>query len=99
MNGVTITMMPTMCNPEKLTHRELIEQYKHIEDAVFEQGQQLHEVCSKLAEMNGLAHNLSSLLYSLIDAFDENDQAAIDVQLRKLSEQRKVFNAGKGKAH
>ncbi|MEW6562729.1 MAG: hypothetical protein AB1400_05785 [Pseudomonadota bacterium] len=99
MNGVTVTQMPTLCAPEKLDREALIQQLNYLQDYLMDQGMTMHEVCSKLAEMNRLANNLSSLLYSLIDAYDENDQAAIEVQLRKLSDQRKQFAAGKGKAH
>lgn len=99
MNGATVTMMPTLCVPERLDRDALIAQVNYLQDHLMDQGMTMHEVCSKLAEMNQVANRLSSLLYALIDAFDENDQAAIEVQLRKLSDQRKQFAAGKGKAH
>ena len=91
MNGATITQMPTMCIPEKLTHQELIEQYKYMEDTAFKQGQTLHEVCSSLHEMNKMALHLESLLFALVDSFDANDQEAISLQLKQLSDRRKSF--------
>lgn len=97
MNGATVTQLPTLCNPDMLTHEELIEEYKYMEDAMFHQSQTLHEVSSKLHEMNTLAHNLSSIIYALCDSFDAGDQAAILLQVKKLAEQRSRH--GKGKAH
>jgi len=95
MNGPTITMMPTMRNPENLSHQELIEQYKYMEEAMFKQGQTLHDVNCKLAKMNQLCHQLHSQLLALVDAHDENDQEAIAVQLKAMSDQRKSFMIAK----
>lgn len=91
MNGETITMMPTMCIPEKLSKQELVEQYKHMEETAFKQGQMLHEVNCKLAETCTLANTLADHLYKLTDSYDAGDQAAILLQVKHLSERRKSY--------
>lgn len=85
------TMMPTMCVPEKLRKQELVEQYRYMEDAMLRQGQQLHDMSGKLAEMCGWANCLASQLYALVDSYDANDTAAIAVQLKAMSDRRKSF--------
>lgn len=91
MNGQTITMMPTMCIPEKLNKKELVEQYKYMEGQAFKQGQALHDVCCKLHDINKMALHLESLLGALVDSYDANDQEAIAVQLKAVSERRKPY--------
>lgn len=91
MTHATITPMPTLCNPEKLNAKELVEHINYLQDAVLQQGQALHDTSVKLGEMCGLANTLASHLYALVDAFDEGDQKAIAVQLTMLSERRKSF--------
>ncbi|MBI5626096.1 MAG: hypothetical protein HY935_02670 [Nitrosomonadales bacterium] len=91
MSGSTITRLPTLCNPDKLSVKELREQYKRLEGDAIEQGLQLSDVCAKLHEMNVLAHNLSASIYALIDSFDANDRPAIALQLRQMSDRRKSY--------
>ena len=91
MSGATITRMPTLCNPEKLNSKELVEHINYLQDAVLQQGSALHDTSVKLGEMCGIVNTLASHLYALVDAFDENDQEAIAVQLKMLSERRKSF--------
>ena len=97
MTDSIVTQLPTLCNPDMLTHEELIEQYKYMEDATFRQSQTLHDVCEKLALMNVLAENLSTIIYTLCDSFDAGDQAAILLQVKKLAEHRSKH--GKAKVH
>ena len=99
MNGATVTMLPTFCNPEKLTHEKLIEQYKYMEEMAFMQGQALHAMETKLVEALGYANVLGSNLGALVDAYDAGDQAAILLQIKRLSETRKSLLAGKGRVH
>lgn len=88
MNGATITMMPTLCNPEKLSREELIKQVNYLQDVVFEQGQKLHEESSERAQACIIANHLASQLHALMDSYDAGDQAAILLQVKNLSEQR-----------
>ncbi len=96
MNGATITQMPTMCVPERLSKKELVEQYKYMEETAFNQGQMLHEVNVKLGETCIIANQLASVLWALVDSYDAGDQAAILLQIKKLSEQR---SSQKAKVH
>ena len=80
---------------EKLSRKELIERVNYLQSAIFKQDQTLHDVSCKLGEMCTIANKLSSQLYALCDAFDENDQEAIAVQLNTLSERRKSFQKTK----
>jgi hypothetical protein len=99
MNGVTITMLPTLCAPQMLNKKELVEQVNYLQDAILRQGQTLNDVSSKLGEMCLLANTLSSQLYALIDSFDANDREAITLQLRQMSERRKLFEQQKERVH
>lgn len=98
MNGATITMIPTLCNPEKLSKEELIEQVSYLQDAIFEQGQKLHEESSERAQACIIANHLASQLHALMDS-DAGDQAAILLQVKNLSEQRAKQSKQKAKVH
>lgn len=87
-NDLTITRLPTLCNPEKLTPKELREQYLRLEEDAIRQGIELSEVSAKLHQMNCLAQQLSSVLYALCDSYEAGDQAAILLQVKKLAERR-----------
>lgn len=91
MNGAIITRLPTLCNPDKLGLAELREHYKRLEGDAIDQAQQLSDACAKLHEMNVLAQNLSAILYALCDSYEAGDQAAILLQVKKLSDRRKSF--------
>ena len=99
MNGATVTMLPTFCNPEKLSHQELIKQCLYLEDIAFKQGQALHAMETALVEALGYANMLGANLGALVDAYDAGDQAAILLQIKRLSETRKSLLAGKGRVH
>lgn len=86
--NATITQMPTLCAPEKLSKEELIKQVNYLQDAVFEQGQHLHEESSERAQACIIANHLASQLHALMDSYDAGDQAAILLQVKNLSEQR-----------
>ena len=88
MKGLTVTMLPTMCAPEKLSREQLVEQVTYLQEEIFKQGQVLHDVCCKLADMSKMAHRLDSLLGALVDSYDAGDQAAILLQIKRLSEPR-----------
>jgi hypothetical protein len=96
MNDLLITRLPTLCNAEKLTPAELLQQYQRLEGEAIDQAQKLSDVCAKLHQMNVLAHNLSAALYALCDSFEAGDQAAILLQVKQLSERRA---AQKAKVH
>ena len=91
MNGPTITMMHTMCTPEKLGKKELVEQVNYLQDAMLQHGQSLHEANCKLAETCRLANTLADHLYKLADAYDIGDQSSILLQVKHLSERRKSY--------
>lgn len=95
MNGPTITQMPTLCAPEKLDRKALIEQVNYLQEHLLKEGQMLHEVSHKLHEMIDLSHALSSHLYALCDSYDAGDQAAVLLQVKKLSERRAEFKKEK----
>lgn len=97
MSDFIITRLPTLVNIDKMSLAELIQQYQILEGDAIGQAQQLSDACAKL---DTLVHNLSSMIYALIDSYDAGDQAAILLQVKKLSEQRKDFAAkGKAKVH
>ncbi|MDO8414162.1 MAG: hypothetical protein Q7S51_10285 [Gallionellaceae bacterium] len=91
MNDPIITQVPAMCAPENLKKQELVAQVNYLQDTLLRQGQTLHEVNTKLAEMCITAHQLASCLYALVDSYDVNDREAIAVQLQRLSERRQAF--------
>jgi len=88
MRNTIITRLPTLCNTEKFNLKELREQYDLLEGEAIRQGLELSDVCSKLHQMNVLAQNLSAILYSLCDSYEAGDQAAILLQVKKLSKNR-----------
>ena len=45
------------------------------------------------------AQELNSILWALVDSFDADDQQAITVQLRRMSDNRKAAQARKPKVH
>lgn len=86
--SATITQLPTLCSPEKLSKKELIDQVNYLQEATMQQGQQLHDVNCKMAETCIIANHLASQLHALADSYDAGDQAAILLQIKNLSEQR-----------
>lgn len=88
MNGPIVTQLPTLCAPEKLSREELIKQVNYLQDAVFEQGQHLHEEKAERSQACAIANHLAAQLHALIDSYDAGDQAAILLQVKNLSEQR-----------
>lgn len=88
---MTITMMPTLCVPEKLDKKALIDQVNYLQDAIMQQGDQLHDAKCRLAETSKLANTLADHLYKLADAYDAGDQASILLQVKHLSERRKSY--------
>jgi hypothetical protein len=88
MRDLLITACPTLVNVEKLTLSELQLQYHRLECEVIDQFTDLSETRAKLHEMRCLVHNYSSVLFALCDSFDAGDQAAILLQVRRLSERR-----------
>jgi uncharacterized coiled-coil protein SlyX len=97
MNSPIITMMPILCDEKKLDQKELVEQINYLQDAILRQDSTLLELSVMLAKMNHLANILNTHLYVLLDSFEENDDVAISVYLKKLSDLRK--SAGKVKVH
>lgn len=91
MKDLIITRLPPLCNTESLDLQELREQYKLLEGDALQQAKQLADVCAKLHDMNRLAHNLSATLYALFDSYEAGDQAAILLQLKQMSDLRKIF--------
>jgi len=91
-----ITRLPTLVDIDKMGLKELREQYKRLEGEAIDQSQKLSDVCAKLHEMNVIAHNISSLIFALCDSYEAGDQAAILLQVKNLSDQRK---APKRKVH
>lgn len=87
----TITVMPILIEPEKLSKQELLEKCKDQQQTMILQGQTLHEVCCKLHDMNKMALHLESILGALVDSFDANDRPAIALQLRQMSDRRKSY--------
>lgn len=96
MNGATITRLPTLCVPEKLSREQLVEQVNHLQDSLLMQGHKLHEESVKLAETRVIANHLATQLQVLMDSCDAGDQAAILLQVKKLAQQR---TAKKGRVH
>lgn len=91
MNGLNSTRLSYLEEPEKLSKKELLAAFKNIEDVAMMQNQKLREVKSKLSETCTLANTLADHLWTLVDSFEENNQAAIADQLGMLSERRKSF--------
>ncbi len=87
----TINVMPLLIAPEKLGKKELLEKCKEQHQTMILQDQTIQSACFKLAEMCRCAHDLGAQLYALVDAFDENDQEAITVQLKAMSDRRKSY--------
>lgn len=99
MSEYIITRLPTLVNIEKMSLTELRAQYLILQGDAIDQAQQLSDVCAKLSQMNELANNLSSMLYALCDSYNEGDQAAILLQVKKMSERRAEYRAQKAKVH
>ncbi len=91
MNDFIITRLPTLINTEKMGIKELRAQYKLLEGDAITQAQQLSDACTKLHEMNRIAHDYSITFAVLCDSYEAGDQAAILLQVRKLSEARASF--------
>lgn len=96
MNSATITKCVTLCTPEKLSREELIAQVNYLQDAALKDFLVMSDVNSTLNEVRGVAHRLDAMLGALVDSYDAGDQAAILLQVKKLSEQRA---ARKAKVH
>lgn len=80
MNGPTITMAPTMANPEAFDSvPELREELHRANGNIF-------ELASRLHRMNGLANYLSDRLIKLVQAHLADDQATIQAELAELAE-------------
>lgn len=99
MKDTVITRCPTFVNTEKMGLKELRAQYLILQGDAIDQAQQLSDVCAKLAQMNELAENLSSMLYALCDSYEAGDQAAILLQVKRMSERRAGYCAQKAKVH
>lgn len=95
MSHSIITVMPILADPEKLSKQELIEKCKEQQETLILQDQAIQGLCDKLAVICSSAHNYSAFLWALIDSFDANDKEAVEVQLRKMSDQRKSFQKAK----
>lgn len=96
MSDLLITRVPTLCNAEKLTPAELLEQYLRLELDAISQAQQLSEASAALHRMNQIAHDYSITFATLCDSYEAGDQAAILLMVKKLSERRA---AQKAKVH
>ncbi len=91
MNTTAITVMPTLFEPEKLSKKELIEKCKEQHQTMILQDKAIQSAVSKLADTCRNAFDLAAQLHALVDAYDENDQAAITVQLKAMSDRRKSY--------
>lgn len=76
---------------DKLDKKALVAHCTYLQEATIRLGNQLSEASKKLREMCVCAHDLGAQLYALVDAFDANDQEAIAVQLKQMSDRRKSF--------
>lgn len=76
---------------EKLDNKALAAHCTYLQEATISLAQQLSESCAKLKEMCVCASDLGAQLYALVDAFDADDQEAISVQLKQMSDRRKSF--------
>jgi hypothetical protein len=96
----SITEMPTLCTPEKLNRKQLIEQVNYLQKEAFEQvmdlDSRLGECSEKLYQTHKIAGQLNAQLLALCDSYDAGDQAALLLQLKKLSDRRKEYEAKKG---
>lgn len=93
MNNAIITQMPTLCVPEKLEKKELIEQVNYLQDECILTGQRLHETSCRLSDLVVMANVLASHIGALVDSYEAGDQAAILLQVKKLAESRAAQRA------
>lgn len=91
MNGPTITVMPALFDPEKLSKAELIEKCKEQQQTMILQDKAIQSAVSKLADTCRNAFDLAAQLHDLVDFFDANNQSMIYVRLKTMSDQRKSY--------
>ncbi len=96
MSDLLITRLPTLCNAERLTPSELLQQYMRLEGEAIDQAQQLSDACAKLHQINQVAHRLNAMLSAMVDSYEAGDQAAILLQIKQLHDRRA---AQKAKVH
>lgn len=94
-----IEVMPVLIEVEKLNKKELVEKCKEQQETMILQDQALQNSCDKLGNMCRNAYDLGAQLWELADSFDQDDQAAIELQLQKISDQRKSVLAQKAKVN
>lgn len=87
----TITFLPAQLDLQSFSKEALIERIKELEDAIGQLNKLQNHSNIKLAEMCVCAHELGTQLYALVDSYDVNDQEAIAVQLKAMSEWRRSF--------
>lgn len=94
MSRPTITMAPTMANPEAFTTvPELREELHRANENIFSLADRLHR-------MNGLANYLSDRLIKLIQAHLAGDLTTIQAELEELAEHyQREQKAKQGRQH
>jgi ABC-type transporter Mla MlaB component len=76
--------------PEDLNHDELLS-YAHALQEIIKRSTKLeNDLAAHLNRMVEINSATVAQLWSLVDAYDADDTAAITLQLRQMSEQRKV---------
>jgi hypothetical protein len=86
-----IATIAAQAEPEKLSKHELLEKCHEQHLTLIAQDETIQALCAKLSAMCKTAHELGLQQHTLVDSFDANDQEAIAVQLRTLSDRRKSF--------
>ena len=86
-----IATIAALAEPENLSKQELIEKCREQHLTLIAQDETIQALCAKLSAMCKTAHELGLQQHALVDSYDANDQEAIAVQLRTLSDRRKSF--------